>query len=508
MSRTAGSLSGWLGGLALLALLAFAPGCTTPPSEKAEVVIALRGMPLTLMPHRRAETITTMVQSNLFEGLAGFDRDMKVVPLLAASWENPDLLTWQFRLRRGVVFHDGSPLTADDVVFSILRARDDPNSVRHSNCAVIAAVTRIDDYTVRLTTTRPDPVLLHRLRTVFILPRRTYERLGEEAFTRNPVGTGPYRLVNETPGDELRLAGHDAYWGGRPEFAAARFIRFQSADDVESLLRDGAADMAADIPPAAAAALSARPVKGMEIIRHRGLLIRYLGMDTRVQPFQDVRVRRAMALAVDRPALVLKLRDGYGTPANQYVSQSVFGFNPELPELAYDPDGARRLLAEAGHPDGVALTLLLPRERRDVGEELRRQMAPAGFRIRLNALEREAYWRAAETAPFFLMGAVSDTGDASDIFEDMIHSTTGSYGRDNGGRFHNPELDRLIEGLSELWNRPQRLAALQETMARTMAEMPRVPLIAEDTVFVQSVGIVRSPRVDNYVLVREIRRKN
>ncbi|HNU00232.1 MAG TPA: ABC transporter substrate-binding protein [Acidobacteriota bacterium] len=508
MSRTAGTFSGWLGGLALLAVLAFAPGCTTPPSEKAEVVIALRGMPLTLMPHRRAESITTMVQSNLFEGLAGFDRDMKVVPLLAASWENPDLLTWQFRLRRGVVFHDGSPLTADDVVFSILRARDDPNSVRHSNCAVIAAVTRIDDYTVRLTTTRPDPVLLHRLRTVFIVPKRTYERLGEVAFTRNPVGTGPYRLVNEIPGDELRLAAHDAYWGGRPEFAAARFIRFQSADDVESLLRDGAADMAADIPPAAAAALSARPVAGMEIIRHRGLLIRYLGMDTRVQPFQDVRVRRAMALAVDRPALVLKLRDGYGTPANQYVSQSVFGFNPELPELAYDPDGARRLLAEAGHPDGVALTLLLPRERRDVGEELRRQMAPAGFRIQLNALEREAYWRAADTAPFFLMGAVSDTGDASDIFEDMIHSTTGSYGRDNGGRFHNPEIDRLIEGLSELWNRPQRLAALQETMARTMAEMPRVPLLAEDIVFVQSVGIVRSPRVDNYVLVREIRRKN
>ncbi|HOT02481.1 MAG TPA: hypothetical protein PLY66_15870, partial [Acidobacteriota bacterium] len=92
MSRTAGTLSGWLGGVALLALLAFAPGCTTPPSEKSEVVIALRGMPLTLMPHRRAESITTMVQSNLFEGLAGFDRDMKVVPLLAASWENPDLL--------------------------------------------------------------------------------------------------------------------------------------------------------------------------------------------------------------------------------------------------------------------------------------------------------------------------------------------------------------------------------------------------------------------------------
>lgn len=508
MARIAITFSGRVRVLALLALVTLAPGCVTPPSEKTEVVIAMRGMPLTLMPHRRAESITTMVQCNLFEGLAGFDRDMKVVPLLAASWENPDLLTWQFRLRRGVVFHDGSPLTADDVVFSILIARDNPNSVRHSNCAVIAAVTRIDDYTVRLTTTRPDPVLLHRLRTVFILPRRTYERLGEEAFTRNPIGTGPYRLVNVTPGHEIRLAAHDAYWGGRPEFAAARFIRFQNADDVESLLRSGAADMAADIPPTAATALSTRPVAGMEIIRHRGLLVRYLGMDSRVQPFHDVRVRRALALAVDRPALVLKLRDGYGIPANQYVSQSVFGFDPGLPMLPYDPDGARRLLAEAGHRNGVALTLLLPWERQDVGEELRRQMAPAGFRIQVNALEREAFWRVADSAPFFLMGAVSDTGDASDVLEDMIHSTTGTYGRDNGGRFHNPEIDRLIEGLSAIWNRPDRLAALQEIMARTMAEMPRVPLIAEDIVFVQSVGIVRSPRVDNYVLVREIRRRD
>lgn len=490
----------------LLALLALTPGCNTPAPEQFEVVIATRGMPLTLMPHARSEALTSSFQSNLFEGLVGFDRDLKPIPLLAVSWENPDPLNWLFRLRRGVSFHNGDPLTADDVVFSILRARDDPASALRSNCAVIAAVTREDEYTVRVTTIHPHPMLLQKLRTVFILPRRHLERVGEAAFIRQPVGTGPYRLVAATPA-EIRLAVYEGHWGDAPDFTAARFIRFQSDEEAEALLRGGRTDLAANISPATAASLAARPAAGMDVIRNRSLMVLTFGLDTRAQPFRDVRVRRALALAVDRAALVAKLRFGYGSPANQLVPPAVFGYNPELAELPYHPEGARELLAAAGHTDGLELTLLLPQSRIPFAEELRRQMAPAGIRLRPDPRERESYWTMADTAPFFLQGIASTTGDASDVFDDMIHSTTEFYGRDNHSRFGIPAIDQFIEGLNDFWVRRPRLLALQRTMALVMAEMPRVPLIVEDTIYARSTRIDSLPRVDNYVLIHEIRRR-
>lgn len=495
--------------LVLLALVWLLPGCTTtPPPEKTEVVIALRGMPLTLVPHRRAENVSFSIQSNLFEGLAGFDRDMKLVPLLAASWENPDSLTWLFRLRRGVTFHDGSPLTADDVVFSILWARDDPASVLHSNCATIAAVTREDDHTVRVVTSRPHPVLLQKLRTVFIMPRRYLERVGEDAFARQPVGTGPYRLVQMIPGREIRIAAYAAYWGGTPDFAAVRFIIPDSPDAVESLIRTGRVDIAENVPPAVAASLADRPVPGMEVIRQWSLMVRHLGLDTRVAPFHDLRVRRALALAVDRPALVATLLLGYGSPASQFVSPAVFGYNPRLPALPYDPAGARRLLAEAGYPDGVELSLLASRARANVGDLLREQMAPAGIRLRLDLQDREEFFRQVDTsATFFLLGSSSTTGDASDLFDDLFHSPSEHYGRDNRGQYTNPEIDQLIEGLNGYWSQRERLAALQHIMTRVMDEMPRVPLYAENTIYVQSTALKYVPRVDTFMLANEIRRK-
>jgi peptide/nickel transport system substrate-binding protein len=492
----------------LLMLAVLAPGCTTPQPEKHELVIALPAMPLTLMPHRQAENLSFLMQSNLFEGLAGFDSDMKLVPLLAASWENPDPLTWLFRLRGGVTFHDGSPLTADDVVFSILRARDDPASVLRSNCATIAAVTREDDHTVRVVTSRPHPVLLQKLRTVFIMPRRYLERTGEDAFARRPVGTGPYRLAIETPGREIRLAAYEAYWGDPPDFAAARFIQFETPDELEALIRNRRLDIAENIPPGVAASLAARPVPGMEVIPKQGLMIRYLGLDTRVAPFDDLRVRRALALAVNRPALVARLLHGYGSPANQFVSPAVFGYNPGLPALPYDPAGARRLLAEAGHPDGVELNLLVPRNRADAGEMLRQQMAPAGIRLRIDLKDREEFFRLVDsTSTFFLLGSFSTTGDASDLFDDLFHSPSEHYGRDNRGCFVNPEIDRLIEILNGHWSHKQRLAALQDIMVRVMAEMPRVPLYAENIIYVKSADLDFTPRVDTFLLANEIRRK-
>jgi len=185
------------------------------------------------------------------------------------------------------------------------------------------------------------------------------------------------------------MTAHRGYWGGLPAFDTVRFVRFDTAAEVESLIRNREVDIAASVMSDVAASLTARPVPGMRVIRQRSLMVRYLGLDTRVAPFDDLRVRRALALAVDRPALVASLLHGYGVPANQIVTPAVFGYHPDLPALPYDPTAARRLLAEAGFPDGVEPTLLVPQARARMGDELRRQMAPAGIRLRLDIQARE-----------------------------------------------------------------------------------------------------------------------
>jgi peptide/nickel transport system substrate-binding protein len=499
-SRRIGTLAAGL----LLAML-LAAGCAPPAAEKNELVIAHRGMPLTLMPHTREEVITNSVLMNMFESLAGFDADMKITPLLAVSWENPDDLTWLFKIRPGVRFHDGTPMTADDVVFSLERARTHPASALRSNCATISSITRTGDDTVKIVTARPSPILLHKLTNAFVMPRRHLERVGPEAFARHPVGTGPYRFESAT-GEAIRMFAWNDYWGGRPDFPRLIITRHASPAEAVQMLLDGRADIVSDISPELAREIERNPQQ-KPMIQHRpGLAIRQLAMDTTRPPFNRRQVREALSLAIDRPRLVERILHGFGQPANQMVPHAVFGYHPSLPELPYDPDRARRLLAAAGHPKGIALTLLVAASRARLGEELQRQAAAAGIRLELDIRDRQSFFDAADTAPFLLMGFNSTSGDASDLMDDLFHTTGGSFGRDNRGRYSNPEVDRLIEALGGLLNQPQRLHTMQRLMVMIMQDLPRVPLFVEDEIYGVSPAVSWQPRLDMRVLAKEVRR--
>lgn len=493
----------WLAGVLLMTTL-FGLGCGRREIEKSELVIAFKGLPLTLMPHRRTEIITLSVQANLFEGLAGFDADMKIVPLLAASWENPDDRTWLFNLRPGVKFHDGSPLTAEDVVYSIRQAMDHPESALKSNCGQISALAATGSLSVKIVTRLPSPVLLHKLNTVFILPRRTLEQMGEEEFARHPVGTGPYRLEAVGADGTLRLAAWTGYWGAPPEFSRMRIIRYNDPGEAVRLLLAGRADIATEISPEQARRMEHDRTATVAVVSRPGLALRLLGMDTTRPPFHSLQVRRALALAVDRRRLVERILYGYGTPANQMVPQAVFGFDPGLPGLPYDPGTARKLLADAGYVAGLDLRLLLSRVQTPLGKELQAQMAAAGIRLELDLRERQDFFAAVDTSPFFVLGSVSSTGDASDLLDDLYHSTAAAYGRENNGRYANPEVDLLIEALPSSQNQRQRLETMQRIMGMVVGDMPRVPLYIEDEIYGVNAAIAWKPRLDLKVLGREV----
>jgi peptide/nickel transport system substrate-binding protein len=245
--------------------------------------------------------------------------------------------------------------------------------------------------------------------------------------------------------------------------------------------------------------------QGIDIIREKGLTLRYIGLNSKTKPFNNPKVRRAISLSINRKQLVEKLLSGYGDPANQLVPQAVFGYNPSLPAIPYDTIQANKLLSSAGYPNGIDLSMLISGARQSLGEELQRQMGPAGIRLSFNVLEPGKFLAALDTCSFFVVGSVSNSGDVSDQFDDVIHSQKNGYGRENKGRYYNPQVDLLIEKSSGYFDSSQRLQALQEIMALVMQDPPRIPLYFEDEIYGISKGVEWHPRLDMLVLGKEAR---
>jgi len=338
-----------------------------------------------------------------------------------------------------------------------------------------------------------------------VIPKDYFEKVGEEEFYHRPVGTGPYLLDSIVPGRQLTLKRWERYWGGAPEMVRQTIVALPPQEALRDFL-SGRVDMLAEMTPEQAREVERQAPAGVGIVRRPGLALRYLGMSTNVRPFDDLRVRQAISVAVDRRRLVDSLLLGYGSTSNQLVPHGVFGYHASLPEIAYDPHRARQLLGEAGFPGGVELTLLLPELRLPLAREIQRQMEPAGIRLKLQALTREDFFNLVDTAPFFLLGSVNVSGDASDVFDDFIHSPGNGYGRVNNGRYFNPEADRRIEAMASLLNPRQRLVALQELMALVMADVPRVPLYVEDEIYGVSKRLEWKTRLDLMVLGKDVRR--
>jgi peptide/nickel transport system substrate-binding protein len=458
-----------------------------------------------LVPHGMPEVYTLMVQSNIYEGLVEFDARMRVMPLLAENWETPDPLTWIFRLRKGVTFHDGSPLTADDVVFSLIRAKSDSNSSLRANFVLISSIEAPNAQTVRIITKKPFPLLLYKLISVFVIPRKTFEALGAEGFGRSPVGTGPYLLKDFPSGGPLVLSAYRGYWGKKPGFVELKLVRADGDSEITRILESEPAPVIVpQLNQSTARRMDGTKPKRYRIHHRSGLVLRYLGLRWKSKPFINPLVRQALQLAVDRQDLVEKVCFGYGSPANQPVPPTVFGSNERLPALAYNPARAAQLLREAGYPNGLELTLTLPDQRAAVGRRLQEHMRPAGIRLSLNLMTRERFFRSLDTASLFYIGYGSTSGDASDLLDEALHSKSGGYGINNYGGYANPEVDRLIEVSDTCFSQERRLKLIQQAMELACRDVAIVPLYIEDQVSGASADLVWTPRLDMMVLGKEI----
>ncbi|MCU0607868.1 MAG: ABC transporter substrate-binding protein [Candidatus Edwardsbacteria bacterium] len=466
----------------IVALMLAVSGCARQRPQTVGIVFD--GRPLTLDPNAHREIVTRSVLSNCFEGLVGFDPEMRITPLLAGRWENPDDVTWVFHLRPGVRFHNGRPLDAAAVVGSFRLVSGPAVSQPGGRLEDIDTVYAADSATVVVRTVRPNAVLLNRLTKLYIVsgrpPRAVARDTGAVAML---AGTGPY-TIDSWRGDRMALTRWPGYWGPAPAAAGLRLLFREGHRGTAELLRRGDADIAAGINTRDAGRIER--LGGVRLLRRPGLAVRYLRADPAVKPYSDPAVRRAISLALDRQQLVDSTAAGYGRPASQMVTAAVFGFNPALPPLGCDPDSARALLAAAGYRGGPALLLDVIGTRRDLGALIQRQLRRAGFACSLAVHGREEFFRGTgRPSHFFLSAVASNSGDASGAL---------ALGRAGGGE----------AATSGIMDPGRRLEALQEAMAAFTARLEFIPLFSEDDLSAVSDRVDWHPRQDLMVLGKEV----
>lgn len=478
--------------------------CRKPPASA--VVVALPTGPSTWVPWMASEEYTGLVLLNVFEPLVDTSGDLGLRPHLAESWETPDDRTWIFRLRPGVKLHDGRALTAREVAASLTAARDDPASRRKPELAGVESIEARDARTVVLRTRFPFSPLPNRLTELAI----AVPALQAGA---PPVGSGPYRIQDWNLQGDIVLSAFEGYWRGAPSVRSLSFRVIPNQDTRLMQLRDGAVHVVFDVPAERVGEVDGWP--GARVVQRQGLRVILLGMDSArarspyveadTNPFRDPRVRRAVALAIDRQRLVRETLGGLATPCDQAVAPEVFGHHSGLRPIPHDPEQARRLLAEAGWGQGFGVALdYMPGKYRAVDAVLAvvsSDLARVGVTVRPQPADPGLFFDrlARQETSFYLMGWMSSSGDAGITLEYLLHSPGPRYGVSNGSGFADPALDALLEQAASQTEARDRLPLLQRAAELVHESLPVVPLYRQTDLYGVAEGLVFEPRLDRRV---------
>lgn len=456
-------------------------------------------------PHATLEAGTFNLNALAYDSLVELDRDDHFVPALATAWTLVEPTRWRFTLRRGVTFQDGTPFTAADVVFSIERAQG-KTSLLAGYAAALGQVTRIDDFTIELRQSQPDPMLLSQLSLVLIMSRAwciAHQaeqppdlRLGQNGYSnRQAMGTGRYRLESNEPGVRTLWVRNPTWWG-RMAGNVERIVFLPVGSDATrtAALLSGDIDFTQDVPPQDIDWLAASP--DLRLIEGTENRLIYLGMDQSsdtligstglgVNPFKDTRVREAFALAIDTDAIRTTIMHGRSQPTACF-SVSAAGCLFPAARVHPPPDlaRARRLLAEAGLADGFELTLDCPNDRyindQPICVAVSAMLARIGVRAKVDARPKAQYFRKLDRSEtgFYLHGYGYSPDDPVQLFMPLLHTTdvAGHLGSSNFGHIHDPELDRWIDAAFTEMDPSRRDAWVRDIQQRTFDRWYVLPL--------------------------------
>lgn len=436
--------------ISTLALTGCGGGSTPEASNgagKTELIVAQGADAKSLDPHATNDQPSSRVMKQIYETLVSQNEKMELQPGLAESWTQLDDTTYEFKLKQGVKFHNGEEFKASDVKFTMLRALESPN-VGHIVGAIDPnKIEVIDDYTIKIGTAEPfAPLLSHLAHTgSSILNEKAVTEAGEN-YGQQPVGTGPFKFVSWTNGDNIVFEGFEDYHEGAPKLTKITFRSIPENTNRTIELETGGVDLIYDVDPNDVTRVEEND--NLVLQRIANLSTTYIGFNCKKAPFDNVKVRQAINLALDTDSIIKSVMKGVGAPAKGPLGPMVWASNQNLEPYAYDVEKAKALLAEAGYPDGFETTIWTNenQQRMDIAEIAQNQLSAIGVKAEVKVMEWGAYLDGTANGEhdMFILGWVSVTGDPDYGLYPLFHSS--QFG-DAGNRtfYSNPEVDALLD---------------------------------------------------------------
>lgn len=411
------------------------------------------------------------INAQMFEGLVRYEDKSKIVPDLATDWTNPDSKTWNFTIKKGVKFHDGNTLTAQDVKYSLDKVIASKSDLADTFAGTIAAVSVVNNDQVKITTTAPDPTLLNKLTFLYIIDANAPK--GSEP---SQAGTGPYEIKPGTkPSDKsVQMVAFDGYHDGKP---TTRALQFSGIDNPASLVKDFQADkydMVGYVDPTKGAA-----VQSASRFTTTASDVNYIGFNTvKAGPLQKKLVREAIRYAVD-PEAIGKARGSEVSPLSQMIPKTIPGYNPAIPTYKPDIAKAKQLLAQAGYPNGLTLRFSASSDGAASTAEISSELKKAGITLTVDAHtdfdEFINYFNSGK-ADMYTIDYSSDTLDGLDIYTTTLPDTN----------YNNPKLTALLDQAGTTVDPAKRLKLLQDAAVIIDQDVAAVPLSTENDLWLMN----------------------
>jgi peptide/nickel transport system substrate-binding protein len=469
--------------------------------QRTRLTVVLGSEPLSIHPYGDSASFVYGMWMHMLEPLVIFNPETgQNDPVLAVSWSTPDPHTWEFKLRQGVRFHDGGEFTAEDVVHSYGRIRDDPGSAQRSTLAEVEHVEAVDRYTVRVRTKTPDASLIYKLNNRVIASKAHYDQLGPEQADRTPVGTGPYVFKEWVQGQRWVIERNPNYWGTehRATVDEVVFRWIKEPQAAVTALLNGEVDIIPNVPPQLVDRVANSP--NTQIASARGSRIMFLGMNVNFKPWDNQKVRQAVAYAIDREGIIRGVLGGRAYELKGAVGPGQYAYDPELrPVYSYDAARARQLLAEAGYPNGVDVEIQSSSGRfqkdKEITEAIVAMLGQVGIRARHTTPEWGKFWPDIQRGqvPFYFFGRGS-VEDPSEYLHQYFR--TGVTPRI---AFSDPEVDAVLLAEQQEFDPAKRIALLRRAMSLINETAPAVFLFQYEDTYGASKRLNFKARGDEYV---------
>ena len=522
----------------ILAASALAMAAATAPLQAETLKWARTSDAQTLDPHAYNEGFTHTVNRQMYETLVERDDEGALQPVLATDWtmlsDTPS--TWEFKLRDGVTFHDGTPFEADDVVFSIMRAKSETSNMR-SLLSAVESIEAVDPLTVRFHTSGVSPLLVNNLVNLMIMNRDWSEangaetpvnyKEGEESYASlHENGTGAYTLVSRVPDSKTEMTAYDGYWGKDifpMDIDHIVYTPIQSAATRVSALLSGDINFLQDVPAQDIERLKQAP--GIAVVTGPENRTIFFGLNIGAEtlthgeaegnPFGDVRVRRAMNMAIDRNVISKVVMRGQSQPQGTIAPPFINGYSEEMGKLpTVDIDAAKALMDEAGYSDGFTVTLQCTNDafvnEEAICQSLVGMLARIGIDVRLDVQPGGVQFAtiAKGDTSFYVMGWGVSTFDSQYMFDNLVHSRSNGLGAWASINYQNPELDAKIESLSSEGDLSKRDATIAEIWKVVQDEVLYLPIHLQMLARAMNEKFDISSNMSNSLSVKTIKVKN